>query len=149
MVKRIWLDFVASLDAALDHPDQGLEQYLTFKQAVLALITDKRFVDRLAFFIDPANEDVDGPGEPIARALTEALKGAASDLDALRSRTPESPSKGQWAAQKRTALARAGMAIGCLKGILNIIRDSNGFARSGLTLLETLIEIHQTGAAKK
>jgi hypothetical protein len=158
MVKQIWLVFVERLYAVLDHAEnRGLEQYLTFKQAVLALITDKRFVDQLASFIDPANEDIAGHGEDgiagsgehIARALTEALKGATSDLGDLELKVSKSPFREKWAVQRRTALARASMAVGGLRGVVDIINGKNAYSRSGLTLLESLIEIHRTGAADK
>jgi len=152
-LKQVWLDFVARLYAVLDESDRGLGQYLTFKQAVLALVTDNRFVAQLASHLETADEDVaahgevgiGGSGVHISRALTEALRCTTSDLTRLTLGTPDNVDKEERAAKKRIALARAGVTVGCLSDVSGIIFEKNNYSRTGLTLLEKLIGIYQTG----
>lgn len=154
----VWLEFVQKLDVVLRlERRRSLEQLLTYRAAVLHIISAPKFVAYMDDRLNLADEDVAGHGEEsvehsgskIARSLNAALWGATRDLGQLQEQIAAHPHKRKWVGQRQRALARAFAVVGCLRSIFDAASEKRYHSQDGLMLLEKLLEIHKAGLRAK
>lgn len=138
-IQSAWIAFIASLRKLLvvQPDDRPLDQYLAFRDAVLRLAEDQKFLDELQQawpFV--ANAPPGFPGEEINNALLIELRTFPLAVEVALA-TERDPDKTVWGRFKNW-LDRGSTVTGSVKDLLDHLPP---WAKSVLTLLEELLNL--------
>ena len=129
-----WLPFTKGVRSLLvpQPDDRPLDQYLPFRDSVLAQVQDPQF---LAALDEEWRSRRDGQGEEVLRALVMELKAftLAQEVAQATAKSPEE-TKG-W---QSNFLGRASIAVGSTKDLL---KESPWYVKGGVTLFKEVIDM--------
>lgn len=138
-VQGAWIAFVASLRQLLvvQPDDRPLDQYLAFRDTVLSLVEDQKFLDELqGAWPVVANMPPDFPEREINDALLMELKAFPLAVEVVQA-TAKNTDGPVWE-QFKTWLGRGSTVTGSVKDLLDHLPP---WAKSVLTLLRELLDL--------
>ena len=133
-IQAAWISFAESVQSLLSPQpdDRPLDQYLAFRDRVMALVQSDAFVNGLAF---PARPDADSSLRLVDDALLAELQAFSRAAEVARTIEPTGPDRKEWL---RRLLGRAGTVSGSVKDLLENLPP---MAKSGITLFKELVDL--------
>ena len=136
-LQAAWMTFAEAVQSLLgpQADDRPLDQYLAFRDRVMALVKSDAFVNGLVF---PVRPDADPSLQLVDDALLAELRAFARAAEVARAEE-DTPAWKRWV---NRLLGRAGTVSGSVKDLLE---DLPSIVKSGLTLFKEMIDLFKGG----
>lgn len=133
-IQAAWITFAAAVQSLLSPQpdDRPLDQYLAFRDRVMALVQSDAFVNGLAL---PLRPEADAPLRLVDEALLAELQAFSRAAEVARTTEPTAPERKGWL---RRLLGRAGTVAGSVK---DLIENLPPIVKGGITLLKELVDL--------
>lgn len=134
-IQIAWLNFTKSVQVFLvpQPDDRPLDQFLSFRDAVLSLVQGESFLTQFNQSWTPEDEKKNSPAE-IKDALLMEIQAFPLAVEVARATSKPEESKGWW----KTMLGRASTVSGSVKDLMEHLPPS---AKQARTLFKELIDL--------